>query len=123
MSTLPWALRLRWVWLPLALFLACASWAITSPVGSAPDDDFHLASIWCAAGDERCQLDSSNPDVRLVPRNVAQAADCYRYEAAATADCATDVLEDSSLVPVTAERTGRWSAPRRTNAACAACRG
>ena len=31
-----------------AYFLVGSSWAVVSPVGTAPDDNFHLASIWCA---------------------------------------------------------------------------
>lgn len=31
-------------------FLTFAVWAVSSPVGSSPDDDFHMASIWCADG-------------------------------------------------------------------------
>ena len=34
------------------LWIAFAGWAISSPVGSAPDDDFHIGSIWCAGGFE-----------------------------------------------------------------------
>ncbi|MGA1784996.1 MAG: hypothetical protein ACO39R_06415, partial [Pontimonas sp.] len=26
-------------------------WALSSPVGSDPDSDFHLASIWCTTAD------------------------------------------------------------------------
>jgi hypothetical protein len=33
-------------------WVAFAGWAISSPVGSSPDDDFHLGSIWCAGGYE-----------------------------------------------------------------------
>ena len=37
---------------PLLAILALACWALASPVGSSPDDNFHLASIWCAGGNE-----------------------------------------------------------------------
>ena len=43
--------RWAWIWLPLAFFVTCAGWALASPVGAAPDDDYHLASIWCAQGE------------------------------------------------------------------------
>ena len=45
--------RWVWVWVPLALFLTGVGWALTSPVGSSPDDDYHLSSIWCAGGESR----------------------------------------------------------------------
>lgn len=38
-------LSLLVLWLVVGL-----SWALASPTGSAPDDDFHLGSIWCAWG-------------------------------------------------------------------------
>ena len=55
--------RWAWVWLPVAFFVMCAGWALTSPPGSSPDDDFHLTSIWCAAGtqDGRCELVEGAP--------------------------------------------------------------
>lgn len=34
----------------LAFAATAAIWAVSSPVGSSPDDDFHMASIWCAWG-------------------------------------------------------------------------
>src|SRR6218665_255797 len=36
---------------PLLLLLTFASWSLSSAVGSSPDDNFHLASIWCGLGD------------------------------------------------------------------------
>lgn len=42
----------------LGLLLALAMWAFSSPVGSAPDDTYHLPTIWCSWGEhERCQRD------------------------------------------------------------------
>lgn len=43
----------RWVFAVVLVsfaFLTLGSWAVSSPVSSSPDDDFHLASIWCADG-------------------------------------------------------------------------
>ena len=50
------ASRARAFWLAS---LACAvvvmcGWAIASPPGSSPDEEFHLPSIWCAQGLEAC---------------------------------------------------------------------
>lgn len=36
------------------LWVALAAWAFMSPVGAAPDDDYHLAMIYCAAGEAEC---------------------------------------------------------------------
>ena len=39
-----------WLITCLAAFAALAGWSLASPAGSSPDDDYHLASIWCAQG-------------------------------------------------------------------------
>ena len=82
----------RWAWLvlPLAFFAMCLGWAVTSPAGSSPDDDYHLSSIWCAAGEQvgRCEADPSNPQARLVPADVVGAADCYRFDGDVSGACA-----------------------------------
>ena len=31
----------------IAAAVAGLAWAISSPIGSSPDEDYHLASIWC----------------------------------------------------------------------------
>lgn len=82
--------------LPIAFFLALVGWALTSPVGSSPDDDYHLSSIWCAGGERTgvCEIDETNSAARLVPMSVAFAHDCFAYDASVTAAC-TDRLEAS----------------------------
>lgn len=35
----------------VALVALGLAWSLASPAGASPDDDFHLASIWCATGD------------------------------------------------------------------------
>lgn len=85
--------------MPIAFFLALVGWALTSPVGSSPDDDYHLSSIWCAGGERKgvCEIDETNDAARLIPRSVAFAHECFAYEASVTAACAAD--SDDSLVP------------------------
>lgn len=44
------------VGVPSMLLLALVSWAFASPIGASPDDDYHMASIWCGGGvDELCE--------------------------------------------------------------------
>ena len=85
--------------LPVAFVLALFAWAITSPVGSSPDDDYHLSSIWCAGGerDGVCQIDSGRSDIRLVPESVGFAHECFAYDATVTAACTTGLGD--RLVP------------------------
>ncbi len=77
------------------LFLALAAWAISSPVGSSPDEDYHLASIWCGQGerDGLCAPGSS-PEKRMIPDELTDA-NCYIFHADTSAACmGDDVLDD-----------------------------
>lgn len=91
--------RWAWIWLPLAFFVTCAGWALASPVGAAPDDDYHLASIWCAQGerDGVCVDPGVEPATLLVPAPVVQSAVCYAFKADVTADCQDEVLTSTEL--------------------------
>ena len=63
------------LWLAIAsgmsLFLVVASWALLVPPKSAPDDDFHLTSIWCAWGDSAYCIEGSSGSVRVPDQLVA----------------------------------------------------
>ncbi|SKA93758.1 Predicted membrane protein [Agreia bicolorata] len=87
---------------PLAMFLSLASWALASPVGASPDDDFHLASTWCGLGvrDGLCET-GAQPNERLVPQLVRDGAECYKFAPAVSAACQEPILgsEASKLVP------------------------
>ncbi len=54
---------------PLLLLGALVTWGFASPPGSSPDDDFHLASIWCGLG-ERPGLCESTGDPASLERSV-----------------------------------------------------
>ena len=91
--------RWAWIWLPVAFFVTCAGWALASPVGAAPDDDYHLASIWCAQGEREgvCVDPGVEPATLLVPAPVVQSAVCYAFKADVTADCQDVVLASTDL--------------------------
>lgn len=78
----------------------CSGWAVTSPVGSAPDDDYHLSSIWCGRGIQTgvCEQDPAYPDTFKVPRNVVDASDCFRFLPGQTARCQWATREDATMV-------------------------
>jgi len=71
---------------PVLVTAALAAWALSSPVGSSPDDDFHLTSIWCATGNSDYCAPSGDPGTRLVPPAVADPA-CFAYDAEKSAGC------------------------------------
>lgn len=72
---------------PILLLLTLGSWALASPVGSSPDDDFHLASIWCGQGERPgiCEQ-AGSADSRLVPTPLLNAT-CYAFQPQQSADC------------------------------------
>ncbi|HWH25497.1 MAG TPA: DUF2142 domain-containing protein [Pseudolysinimonas sp.] len=81
----------RWlavVAIPLALFLGLVAWGLASPVGASPDDDYHLASIWCGAGVREgiCEKGDAS-DERRVPATLIEYSGCYAFKPAASADC------------------------------------
>ena len=73
---------------PVLVFVVLVCWAMASPVGSSPDDDFHLSSIWCADGakEEFCR-EYENKDIVGVPSLVKRASDCYKTKPFQSAAC------------------------------------
>jgi hypothetical protein len=90
--------RSGWVLYLLALWVVLVGWALASPVGSSPDDDYHLPSIWCAGGvSEGVCSDQGVDDASLaVPAAVATAQDCYRFDASIPGTCADDLVSGSA---------------------------
>lgn len=73
---------------PVALLFALLAWAFASPVGSSPDEDYHLGSIWCAQGDRPGLCESTaDPGVKLVPKAVTMAAKCYAFHPERSGAC------------------------------------
>ena len=66
--------------------VALSAWAFSSPAGSSPDDDFHLASIWCGQGERDGLCEQVTPDSAFVPENVVRAP-CFAFNEKATAEC------------------------------------
>lgn len=80
-------------------FLLLAMWAISSPVGSSPDDDFHLASIYCSnvAKSELC-VSTSNPKIYLISSAIPSSP-CFQGQTNVTGDC--QVLREVFTNPTT----------------------
>ncbi|UIN29873.1 DUF2142 domain-containing protein [Microbacterium binotii] len=72
---------------PVLAFLTLGAWSFASPVAASPDEDFHMASIWCGLGDREglCE-DPGDPVERLIPTAVTTAT-CYAFHADRSAGC------------------------------------
>lgn len=96
-----WRSRLALLAIPVLLLLALGAWAVASPAGSSPDDDFHMTSIWCGAGDRAgvCESVPGEPSERKVPALVLGAADCFKTDPNVDAGCqASDPANPEALV-------------------------
>ena len=73
----------------VGFFLFLAAWALASPVGSSPDEDYHLASIWCAQGDRDLACDTTGDGTSYgIPAGIREAA-CFANHREVTAACQT----------------------------------
>jgi hypothetical protein len=70
-------------------FIALASWALASPLGSTPDEDYHLVSIWCGQGerDEICKFSADKTGNVVVPTALVEAANCFAFHPELSANC------------------------------------
>ena len=86
--------RFRLIWIaPVLAVIALGAWAFASPVGSSPDDDFHLTSIWCA-NDSRTDLCEPGPtDAERVVPDAVIGASCFAYDATKPATCQEALFE------------------------------
>ncbi|MBD3926658.1 DUF2142 domain-containing protein [Nocardioides cavernae] len=81
----------------LGSLLAGTGWALSSPSGSSPDEDFHLGSIWCADSSDESICDrvgtweTGGPIVQ-VPALVTASA-CYAGDSAVSGECQEDVIK------------------------------
>ena len=73
---------------PIFAIIALTCWAFASPVASSPDDDFHLASIWCAAGNKvhQCQA-GGDESKRAVPLAVGSDRPCFAHVPVRSGTC------------------------------------
>ncbi len=74
----------------VALWVAFAAWGYSSPVGSSPDDDFHIGSIWCAGGFETglCEPNGDVTEVGEQPVLISVTRNfCYIYQPTSSGKC------------------------------------
>lgn len=84
-----------------AAFLTLFAWAWASPPGSSPDDDFHMASIWCRSDEapENCRilsrLDSSGLAFAQIPS--FPSPNCYIWKDKQSGACQTPWVSTERL--------------------------
>jgi hypothetical protein len=74
--------------IPILAFVSLVAWGFSSPVGSSPDDDFHLASIWCGSGDraDLCEP-GARSDERILPKDLVVTAECFAARPELSGSC------------------------------------
>lgn len=78
--------------------IAFGSWSVASPIGASPDDDYHMASIWCGLGERDGLCEAAEADnERLVPARAFQSSACFALDPTQSADC--DLPADDVLLP------------------------
>jgi len=70
-------------------FITLVVWGLASPPGSAPDDDFHLPSIWCAKGfvEGKCDPEVPGDGFGKTPSPLAPVAICFAFQSDVSAAC------------------------------------
>ncbi|HEY4226653.1 MAG TPA: DUF2142 domain-containing protein [Pseudolysinimonas sp.] len=73
---------------PILAVIALVAWGYGSPVGSSPDDDFHLASIWCGGASLSATCEpGAKADERTVPKDLLVQAVCFAHDGNASGAC------------------------------------
>lgn len=82
----------------LLLTFGLIAWAISSPVGASPDDDFHLVSSWCGGGTKSgiCEEGSSS-DTRMIPSGLI-SANCFAFKPDTSGSCQGNINTSTKLV-------------------------
>ena len=89
-----------------AVVVASLAWVIASPVGSSPDEDFHVGSMWCPPPVDvtGCQISTKDGEKAvMVPQSLAKEyVTCYAFDHDDSALCTLNA-SDEELAP-----TLRW---------------
>lgn len=80
----------------LGLFMSLSSWAMSSPVGSAPDDTYHLPTIWCSWGEHATCERASNGSF-MVPQSIGET--CLIQKSARSAACTYLQTNELTIAP------------------------
>jgi hypothetical protein len=87
----------------LALIAVGLAWSLASPIGASPDDDFHLATIWCDAGDlDLCrrtgeQVEEGVERVRVIAE-LGPGIACFAFRPEVSAGCQAALEQEAGTV-------------------------
>lgn len=91
--------------LVVSLLLLGIGWSISSPIGSSPDDDFHLGSIWCGplTVGPTCEPTGSSQapgqrDVRVPALISTGTINCFAFQPNQTGACVAAVAADRTAL-------------------------
>jgi len=85
--------RFRALWLaPVLALIALLAWAFASPIGAGPDDDYHLVSTWCAAGNETACQPGATATTRVISTSLRDIA-CYAQHEERSAACQGEIFD------------------------------
>lgn len=98
--------RLLPILLVISAFFAFGAWAFASPPGGGADEDFHLASVWCAndARDDLC-LPGSAANTRELPGSLVDLKECFVFDSSRSAAC----QDLSDTTPDTESKRGNFA--------------
>jgi hypothetical protein len=80
-----------------AFMLSLISWTLSSPLGSSPDETFHIGSIWCAQGEKegRCEYVDDSIESHSTAVIVPHVMDvCFIFYSEQSGDCSRDPRSD-----------------------------
>ena len=69
------------------IIISFGSWAFSSAVGSGPDDDYHLGSIWCSSVSGPVCAEAPDSGGILIPAALQEAVDCISQKPQQSAGC------------------------------------
>jgi hypothetical protein len=96
----------------LGIFVSLFIWGFSSPPGSAPDDDFHLPSIWCSHGKQegKCDPEFKDDGFGKTPTPLSPSAICFAFKSDISAQCQSSQFDwnDQTLSGSRTNEKGRF---------------
>jgi hypothetical protein len=80
----------------VGLALTAFAWIVASPTGGSPDDDFHLASVWCLGPEAGvCPTVDVDGEIEVEAPGGTPAHHCYAFQPEQSAACSAAALDQA----------------------------